>query len=446
LEALKFASQASALNNDGNAMGAIEPAKRAIELDSNFAMAYRGLSVEYFNLGQNEIALQYMRKAFELKDRASEREKLAIQSDYYQYGGQIDKAIASYDVYKQAYPRDARPRVNQGVVYLTTGQWDKCVRNALEAIGLDPNQYNPYDIAAYCYIAMKRLDDATAIVNQAQQRKIGGVAVHEDLSLIALAQGDPTTAAKEATLAKASPQGEYDLIQRESGIAAAHGQLRRSYELNKQIEEKAQKLGFSDGVVNAMASEALMKAMVLNNREAITEADAILKISQTPTMLLSAADIYARTGEDARAEKLVEQAISARPDDQVIGAGIAPKIRAVIAMNHHDAVKGLELTNVTEPYNHGSAESLYTQASALLMSGNATAATREFQTAIDLGGVYPGDFFAALSRLGLARAYAAQGDKVKARTAYQDFLGAWKNADADLPLLKQAQSEYAKLQ
>jgi serine/threonine protein kinase/tetratricopeptide (TPR) repeat protein len=446
LEALKFDTEAAYRNNNGDALSAIEPTKRAIELDPNFAMAYRGLSVEYFNLGQNEIALQYMRKAFELKDRASEREKLAIESDYYQYSGQIDKAIASYDVYKQAYPRDPRPRVNQGVVYLSTGQWDKCVQNALEAIGLDPNQYNPYNIAAYCYIAMKRLDDAKAIVNQAQQRKIGGATVHEDLSLIALAQGDPTTAAKEATLAKTSPQGEFDLIQREAGIAAGHGQLRRGFELNKQIEEKAQKLGFSDGVVNAMAADALVKAMVQNNREAITEADAILKLAQTPTVLLLAADIYARTGEDAKAEKLVAQAVSARPDDQKIGSGFAPMIRTAIAMNHHDAAKALELMKVSERYNRGFAESLYTHASALLMSGNGTAAAQEFQAAIDLAGINPGDFFVALSQLGLARAYVVQGDKAKARTAYQDFLGAWKNADADLPLLKQAQAEYAKLQ
>ncbi len=446
LEALKLASQASALNNDGNAMGALESTKRAIELDPNFAMAYRGLSVEYFNLGQNEIALQYMRKAFELKDRASEREKLAIESDYYQYSGQIDKAIASYNVYKQSYPRDSRPRVNQSVVYMSTGQWDKCLQDALEAISLDANQYNPYDIAAYCYVASKRMDDAKAIVNQAQQRKIGGTAVHEDLFLIALAQGDSTTAAQEAAIAKASPQGEYDLIQRESGIAAAHGQLHLSSEINQQIKEKAQKLGFSDGVVNAMAAEALARAMVQNNREAITEADAMLKLSQTPTMLLLAADIYARTGEDAKAERLVGQATSARPDDQNINAVVAPMIRAVLAMNHHDAAKALELMKVSQAYNRAFPECLYTHASALLMSGNGSAAAQEFQTAIDLEGFAPSDFFVTLSRLGLARAYAAQGDKAKARTAYQDFLGAWKNADADLPLLRQAQAEYAKLQ
>ena len=446
LEALKLVSQASALNNNGDAMGAMEPIKRAIELDPNFAMAYRGLAVEYFNLGQNEIGLQYIRKAFELKDRASEREKLAIQSDYYQYSGQIDKAITSYNVYKESYPRDVRPRVNQGVVYLATGQWDKCLQDGLEGIGLDPNQFNAYDITANCYLAMKRLDDAKAIMNQALQRKAGGTAVHEDLYLIALAQGDSAAAAREATLAKASPQGEFDLMIRESGIAAAHGQLRGSFDLNKQIEEKSRKLGFSDGVVNTMAAEALVKAMVQNNREAITEADDMLKLSQTPTLLLLTADIYARTGEDAKAEKLVAQAVKARPDDQIIGNFFAPLVHAIIAMNHHDVAKALELAKVSEASNRGFAESMYTRGCALLMSGDGTAAAQEFQTAIDLGGSNPGDFFVGFSRLGLARAYAAQGDKAKARTAYQDFLASWKNADADLPLLKQVQAEYAKLQ
>jgi tetratricopeptide (TPR) repeat protein len=387
-----------------------------------------------------------MRKAFELKDRASEREKLAIQSDFYQYSGQIDKAIASYDLYKQSYPRDTRPRVNQGVLYLAIGQWDKGLQDALEGIRLDPNQYNAYDIAATCYIATKRLDDAKAISNQALQRKIGGAAVHEALSLIALAQGDPATAAKEATLARAFPQGEFDLILREAGIAARHGQLRHSFDLNKQIEEMARKLGFNDGVVNAMAAEALTNAMVLNNREATRDADAVLKLSQTPTVLLLAADIYARTGEDAKAEKLIGQAISARPDDQFIGAVVAPMIRAVLALNHHDSAKALEVMKVSEPYNHSFPESMYTHASALQMSGNGAAAAQEFQRVIDLEGFAVGDFFVAMSHLGLARNYAAQGDKAKARTAYQDFLGSWKNADSDLPLLKQVQAEYAKLQ
>ncbi len=446
LEALKLESESATRNNDGDFLGALEPSKRAIELDPNFAMAYRGLAVQYFNLGQNEMALQYMRKAFELKDRASEREKLAIESDYYQYSNQIDKAIEAYERYKQAYPRDDRPRINLATTYLSIGQWDKAMQNALEAKELSPNKFSAYALLSFIYSATNRMDDAKAILNEAQQRKLGGVVLHEGLGSIALSQGDKATQAKEDELARAKPQGQYDLLQRDASLAAAHGQLRRSGELFKQAEDRAQSLGFSDGVVNTMAGEGLVKAMVLEDREAISEADAVLKLSQTPTLLISAADIYARAGEDANAEKLTAQAASQRPDDQFLQFLAAPMIRAVIAMNHHDGAKAVELMKAAEPYDHASTESMYTRAAALLMAGRASEAAQEFQRVLDLKNANPADMFIACAQLGLARAYALQGEKIKARTAYQDFLGAWKDADPDLPLLKQVQSEYAKLQ
>jgi eukaryotic-like serine/threonine-protein kinase len=446
LEALKLITEAAARTNNGDAMGALEPSKRAVELDPNFAMAYRGLSVEYFNLDRNETALQYMRKAFELKDRASEREKLAIESDYYQYSGQMDKAIEAYNRYIQAYPRDDRPRNNLGVLYSILGAWDQAIEKSLEAKELDPNKFTPYGNAAFAYVATNRLDAATAILNEAQQRKLGGTTIHGTLSLVALAQGDTATLEKETALARANPAGEYRSLQHEAGLAAAHGQLRRSGEINKQLEEKAQKVGFADGPANTMAGEALVKTLAQNGRDANAEADAALKLSQTPTMLLAVADVYARTGEEAKAEKLIAQASNTRPEDQIIGSVTAPMIRAVIAMNHHDTAKALELMQGGKRLDRATPESMYTRASALLIAGRGTEAAQEFQVILDLKNAFPDDLFVAFAQLGLARAYAAQGDRAKSRTAYQDFLASWKNADADLPLLKQAQAEYAKSQ
>jgi tetratricopeptide (TPR) repeat protein len=441
LEALKFSTEAAARNNNGDFLGAIEPSKRAVELDPNFAMAYRGLGVEYSNLGQNEMALQYMRKAFELRDRASERERFAIESDYFQYSGQIDKSIEAYNRYKQAYPRDERPRVNLGVTYLQIGQWDKLLENALEAKALRTDEFNPYSLMGFAYRATNRLDADKAVMQEAQQRNLGGVALHEELGMIALAQGDMATLAKEDELAGAKPQGHYDLLQRNAGLAATRGQVRRFSELCKQTEDT----GFADGVVNTMAFEALVKAVVQNSREANDEADAVLKLSQAPSAQLSVADVYARTGEDAKAEKLTAQATAARPEDQIVNYVTAPMIRAVIAMNHHDAAKALDLMKSAGPYEGNTPESFYTRASAFLMAGRWTEAVQEFQKVLGMKNSGPTDPFVAVAQLGLARAYAAQGDQVKARTAYQDFLGAWRNADADLPLLKQAQTEYAKL-
>jgi eukaryotic-like serine/threonine-protein kinase len=446
LEALKMSTEAAARNNNGDFLGAIEFSKRAVELDPNFAMGYRGLAVEYSNLGQSEAMLQYIGKAFELKDRASEREKLAITSDYYQYGGQIDKAIEVYNQYKQAYPRDDRPRVNLAVTYLTLGQFDKALENALEANQLSPEKYNGYSIAAFAYCAMNRLDDAKAVLRTAQERKLGSGAIHEQLGAIALAQGDLATLAKEDALARANPQNEYNLQQRDAALAAARGQLSRSRELFQQAETTAQHLELKESVVNSVVYEAWIEALVGNRAAAIKGADAALKQSQTPSVMLSVADVYAHAGEDAKAQQLAEQAAKQRPDDIFVQSVIAPVVRAVLELNHQAADKALNILKPAEAFDRANTESLYTRGSALLMAGRGADAAQEFQTILNLKNSSPQDPTMSFAQLGLARAYKVSGDPAKSRTAYQDFFALWKDADADLPILKEAKAEYVKLQ
>ena len=446
LEALKASSEASALNNNGDFLGAIKFSKQAVQLDPNFAMGYRGLAVEYGNLGQSEAMLQNIAKAFELKDRASEREKLAITSDYYQDTGQIDKAIDVYSQYKQMYPRDERPRVNLAVTYLILGQFDKALENALEASQLSPEKFNGYSVAAEAYSAMNRLDAAKAVLAKAQERKLGAALIHEALGTIALAEGDQATLAKEDALARTNPQGEYDLMQRDASLAAARGQLHRSRELYKQAEAMAERLELKESAVNSIANEALVEAIVQNRSEAIKGADAALKALQSPGILLAAADIYARAGEDAKARQLVEQAVKQRPNDLFVQSVNAPMVRAVLELNHHAADKALELMKPAEPFDHFNTESLYTRASALLMAGKGADAVQAFQTILNLRNASPADPMMSFAQLGLARAYGLSGDVAKSRTAYQDFFALWKDADPDIPILKQAKAEYAKLQ
>ena len=446
LEALKQSTEAAVHNNNGDFLGAIEFSKRSVELDPNFAMGFRGLAVAYSNLGQTETSLQYIRKAFELKDRASEREKLAITSDYYQYTGQIDKAIEVYNQYKQVYPRDERPRVNLAVTYLSIGQFDKALENALEANQLSPGKYNGYAIAAVAYADMNRLDEAKSILAAAQQRKLGAGLIHEQLGSMALAQGDQATLAKEDALARAGPQGERDLLQRDATLAAAHGQVRRSKELSKQAQDTARHLELTDSVVSSMLTVALIDAFAGNRAEAIKGADAALKQQQTPISMLSAADVYARSGEDAKARTLVEQVVKQQPDDVFVQSVNAPMVRAVIELNHHAPDKALELMKLAQPYDAANTESRYTRASAFLMAGNGVDAAKEFQAILNLRNGSPSDPIISLGQLGLGRAYAVSGDKDKARTAYQDFFALWKDADPDVPLLKEAKAEYAKLQ
>ena len=444
LEALKMNSEAAAKNNQGDFLGGSVLSKRAIELDPNFAMAYRGLAVELGNMGQYETGLPYIKKAFELKDRASEREKLAITSDYYEWTGQADKAIETYEIYKQTYPRDDRPFVNLAVSYMFLGQYDKALSNALQASQLSPDTFNGYSVAAWAYAAMNRLDEAKAILRNSEQRHIGGFTVHEQLAMIAILQGDAAAQAKEDAEAKTNPQGEFDVLQRDATLAAEHGQLKHARDLFQQVEQKAQGIGLTEAVVNNIEVEGLFEALAGDREAAVRDADAALKQSQAPTVLLAVADIYARAGEDAKAEPLVQRALKERPDNLSIKSVSAPGVRALLAMNHHDAAKALDLMKPAEPFDRATAESRYDRATALLMAGQGAEAAQEFRAVLALE-TYGFDPTIPFAQLGLARALATT-DKSAARTAYQDFFSLWKDADPDLPILKQAKAEYAKLQ
>jgi eukaryotic-like serine/threonine-protein kinase len=445
LEALKLDTEAAKLNNNGDFQGAVAPTRQAIALDPNFAMAYRGLAIELFNLGQFEAAIPQMKKAFELKDRASEREKLAITSDYYQYTGQIDKAIPAYEEYKTTYPRDARPSTNLSVTYLLIGGWDKMLANAELSVQDVPEEFNGYSLMALAYQMTNRLDDAKAVLGEAQKRGLGSYNLHEQLASLALGEGDNATFEKEAAIYGANPQGAYDLLQTRANFACAHGQIKRCAELYQQANEKTGPLGLSDSVVSNKAAVAVATMMAGERASAITEIEPLARQAETPTLLLSVADVYARAGEDAQAEKLATRAASLRPDDQFLNDVYFPEVRAIIAVNHHDGQKAIDAMKPAEPYYAGTTEAIYTKGMALLTAGRGDEAAQEFQKVLAFKCGYPVDLFIPYSQLGLARAYALGPDKAKARTAYQDFFALWKDADPDLPTMKEAQAEYAKL-
>ncbi len=445
LEALKAFSDGSAEVSTGNNLGAVPFFKRAIQLDPNFAMAYRGAAVTANNMGQTETSLEYAQKAFDLKDRASEREDLAISSYYYQQTNQIDKALETYQRYQKSYPRDQRAWLNPGALHFNLGDFDKSLAESLEAVRLSPDQFIGYQNASNAYRALNRLDEAKAILNAASQRNVGGVFIHDSLATLALAEGDLPTAAKEDDLEKADPQGELSVLERAANLAVAHGRMRRARELFTEIEDKEVRLEQKEEALNDVENSATFEAIAGNRAAAINGADAAIKQSQTPTHEMNVADIYARAGMDAKARQLVDEATKQRPLDTFIQSMNGPMIRAVLEMNQGHADKAVELMKSAGPYDHNNSESLHTRASALLMAGRGADAVQEFQKVLNLKNANPQDPFVSFAQLGLARAYAAAADKEKARAAYQDFFALWKDADPDVPLLQQAKAEYAKL-
>jgi eukaryotic-like serine/threonine-protein kinase len=445
LDALKAFSEGSNEARNANSLGALPFYKKAIQLDPNFAMAYRGAAVAFNNMAQTETSLEYIQKAFDLRDRASDHENLAISSFYYQQTNQFDKALANYEQYQKSYPRDSRAWLNAGSLHSTIGDFDKSLTENLEAVRLEPEQANGYQNAAVAYMALNRLDEAKSILNSASQHKVGGINVHEYLGLVALAEGDLATMAKEDALVKADPKGALDLLERDANLAAAHGEMRRAAELFKDAEDKELRLDLKEDALNDIESAALFAAMVGNRAAATSGADAAIKQSQTPTHEMNVADIYARVGMDAKARQLVDEAAKQRPLDSFIQSVNAPMIRATLEMNQGHGEKAVELMKAAEPYDGFNSESIYTRGSALLMAGRGADAAHEFQRILNFKNATPQDPIVSFAQLGLARAYASQGDSAKARAAYQDFFSLWKDADADVPLLQQAKAEYAKL-
>ena len=446
LEALKAFTLGEVQHGNVEDLAAVPFYQRAVELDPNFAMAYARLGTVYGNLGQSKLSEEYRKKAFDLKDRASEHERLYITAHYYADSGQIDKGIQAYELYKQTYPRDSIPINNLAVTYNQLGQFDKALENALEAIRLDPTTGNQYLQAGWAYMALNRPDDAKAILNSALQRKTGGYFAHLNLAMLALAQHDEAALAREEASMKSSPEAEDALLHFETNIAASRGQLKRSDELRKQAEEADLRLNLKELAAQSLAGQAQLEATVGFRPRAIEDARAALSIGGSPGVTADAALALARAGSDAEAEKLAAQLEKARPDDQFAQFVSVPSIRAALELSHGNAAKAIGLLEPAKPYDRANPSARLLRAQAYLGAGRSIDAVSEFQAVRALMPFFTLNFIAPLAQLGLARAYALQNDKASARTAYQDFLALSKDADPDLPVLKEAKAEYAKLQ
>jgi serine/threonine protein kinase/tetratricopeptide (TPR) repeat protein len=445
LEALQAYSLGDAKHNLAEEMDAAPYYQRAIELDPNFATAYAKLGVIYGNLGQQELADQYMSKAFELKDRASEREKIYITAHYYEGRGEIAKGITAYDLYKQTYPRDVIPYDNLAVGYvLTLGKFAQGLENANQAMQIDPDEPRGYWFAAQAYAAMHRIDEAKTVLNAGVKRNVGPT-IHREVLAIALAEGDQATIERERQLIRSSSQGEEYFVFLDASLASQRGQFRRMQELARQSRAINERWKLKEGVASIYNGQAMMEGLFGYPAQAKQDATAALALSQSAQVELDAAKALALGGDVAKAQALASDAGKRRPDDTLVQSVRLPEIAALIQMQKGDgaaAVRDLEQAKV---YNGSNLEVMFTRASAYLQAKQGKEAAQEFQRILDLKFFAPDESVLDLAQLGLARAYVASGDK-KARSAYQDLFALWKEADPDIPILKEAKAEYAKLQ
>jgi serine/threonine protein kinase/tetratricopeptide (TPR) repeat protein len=447
LEALKAYSDGTAARLKGNETGAIALLKHAIEVDPNFASAHAYLGTTYHNLGQMALYEQYLKQAFDLKDRASERERLYIAGHYYHAIGDIEQSLQTWQLYHQTYPNDEAPDSNLAVIYDQLGDYEKDLQFSLEGIRAAPDSSYGYLNASYSYSALGRFEEAEAIAKSGLQKTDDSIVLHGVLALNALAAGDAETLEKETILIKRDPGTYVNFLPfSQARRAAGHGQLRKALEFLSQAEEISRREGFSELQGQAMCDKAWLSTLVGGTSREKIDPGAARAISQSPNVAVCVANVHAMIGNDSGALRMVDDLSHKRPQDTWFQAVYLPAVRARIEINHGKGAKALELLKPASSYDQGDAEVLVLRGQALLQNHQPREAEQEFQAAMKLKNQGWQNPSCWLSQLYLARAYAMESDTVKARAAYQDFFATWKDADPELPLLSAAKAEYAKLQ
>jgi len=447
LEALKAFTLADELHNKLEDISSIPLYQRAIELDPNFALAHLRLGVVAGNTDQPSLATKEVAKAFELRDRTSEYERLYITAYYYFDTGQIEKSLQAQELMKQTYPRDEVSRINVAVDYFQIGQYEKTVENCLEAIRLQPDTLNCYLVGSGAYRNLGRFDNADALLAQAQQRNIKGSLLYVNLAASAIYRGDLATAAKMQDLAKGSPEGELRALSQQTAHAAALGHLSSARELRTRTVERAKSIGVADFAADQLMDQAEVEIGFGYTSRALEQIDAGIALANDPSFIAHVADVSSAAGRDDKAESLLAEARKARPDDTYIQSVLGPRIEARSEMRRGKAAEAVQTLAAAQAYEDG----LYfdthiLRGEAYLASGRPADAVTEFRKFLNRRALAPFSFRYPIAQLELARSFAAQHDTANARTAYQDFFAMWKDADPDISILKEAKSEYDKLQ
>jgi len=456
LEALKAYSLAvKAVSENGDAE-AIPFFKRSIELDPNFALAYEGLGTRYCNLNQPSLCAVYLKKAFDLRDRVTEGEKFHITTLYYGIAtGDLEKSNQTSELWAQAYPRDETPYISRGSNGMILGQYEKAATETREALRLEPNVLVSYNNLGEIYLALNRFDEARTTTGEALGRKLEDIYLHLNLYALAFFRGDVAAMKQQADWAVGRLGAEDLRLSVESDTEAWFGRLVKARELSRQAVERARRSDEKEPAALWHANAAIREALFGNAEAARQNAGAAAALAPgSHDAEAQAALAYALAGDAVHAQSLADDLGRRFPLDTVVQSVWLPTIHAQIETGRKNAARSIELVQAAAPYELGMLSSsasnsclypVYVRAEAYLSAQQGPAAAAEFQKILDHRGLLWNCATGALAHLGLARAYVLQGDTAKARAAYQDFLTLWKDADADIPILIAAKSEYAKL-
>ncbi len=429
LDALRALSLGDTKHNMGDELAALPDYQHAVEIDPNFAMAYARLGTVYSNLGQTQLSEQNRQKAFELRDRASEREKLYIMSHYYADSGQLDKGITAYELYCQTYPRDPTPFSNLADIYNRLGQFDKALTNAKRAVEIDPDMLNAYGNVAMAYAGLNRTEEARATLNTAIQHKGNTSNYHVFLAFLDWAEGKDADMEKELQAASATPDGALNVLGFRGNLAAARGEMRKASELAHQAEEALDRIHLQ-GHADIEAQLATSEALVGNRAEAIRLSEEAAKLSKSLSVLGSTAMTLAVLREDQKALALADEIQRTHPIDTFAINMTVPSIRAVAALRpaspaKADPAKAIDNMNTAALYAPANGGVLYGRGLAYEMAGRYPEAEQDLQKVLTFKPRTGPDIVYTMAQLELGRVYQKQGDIPKARVAYQDFFAAW---------------------
>jgi serine/threonine protein kinase/Tfp pilus assembly protein PilF len=456
LQALQSFSEAVKVHREKGDMEALPLLKHAVELDPNFALAYTNLGIIYSNQEEQGLAKQNYQKAFELRNRASDREAYHIAADYYDsVTGELDKADEVYEAWVKAYPRDSVPVGNLATNYAWEGKTEKSLTTNIQALRLDPDDGLTYSNLVGDYATLNRLDEAKSTYERALANQHAVPYLHLNRYAVAFLEDDEAEMGRQLAWASGQPDVEDALLSFQSDTEAYFGHLNKAREFSQRAAAAAERNDRKETAAIWLLDAALREAEVGNSAKAQKLIVFALGLAENRDLKILAALAYARSGDAIRATRLIEDFTHSSPLHSVLNGYWLPTIRGAIELDKKQPQRSTEILQAASAYEFGSPPPqatsggtlypVYLGGEAYLRQGRVQQAAAEFEKMIGNRCIVQNGILGALAHLQLGRAEAEAGSIDEARRAYQDFLALWKDADPDVPILKQAKAEYAKL-
>jgi tetratricopeptide (TPR) repeat protein/predicted Ser/Thr protein kinase len=462
LEALKAYSTGIRVAPSSGSAEAIPFYRRAVELDPKFAMAFAALGLAYSDIGESVLSAESTTKAWQLRDRASDPEKFFIDFTYdRQVTGNLEKAYQTLESWLQTYPRGEEPDARSllgGLATHGTGRHERAIEASEQAIANDPDFAVGYYNIAASYFFLDRFDEAESTLQRALERKLewpGILVLRYDIAFL---KGDQEQMDRAVALARGKRRAEHWMAHAEALALARSGRLRAARRSSSRAIEQAQQEGDREGAASYLAARAVWETVCGNVGEGKTNVMAALERSKGRDVEYAGALALALSGDSSRSQALADDLEQRFPEDTFAKFTYVPVLRALSALERGKPADGVERLQIALPYelaanglnfNHfylGGLHSAYVRGEALLAARRYAEAAAEFQKILDHRGIVGADPIGALAHVQLGRAFVLSGDTIKAKAAYRDFLTLWKDGDPDVPILRQALAEYAKLQ